>query len=110
MNCTIEEKDGYSFLNIEGRMDLAASLLLEKKLSELVKGGNKRLFVSLANVEYLSSAGLRFLLHAAGQYQSMSGFFAIIKVQRNILEIVRVGGFEKMLPIFPNEQEALQHS
>ena len=96
---TINAKKNGTALEIalEGRLDTMTSPELEKELNERLDNAEELVF-DFANVEYISSAGLRVLLSA---HKKMSGKDGM-KI-RNINEIVRevfeVTGFTDILTI-----------
>ncbi len=108
MNSIIEEKDGYAVLRLEGRVDATSAPLLDGKIDELAGKGNKHLIVDFAHVDYLSSAGLRFLLAATKRYKSSGGKLMISTVAEDVMEIIKMAGFEKILNIYASEEKALK--
>ena len=108
MNLILEEKDTHAILRLEGRVDATSAPLLEQKIDDLTHKGNSRLLIDFAQVDYLSSAGLRFLLAATKRYKSNGGTLVISSVGEEVMEIIKMAGFEKILKIFPNEEKALK--
>ncbi|MBR3422427.1 MAG: STAS domain-containing protein [Ruminococcus sp.] len=84
-------------LKIEGRIDTKTA----PELDELVKtslDGVESLVIDLAEVAYISSAGLRVLLIAQKQ-MNKQGDMKIINVSADIMEIFEVTGFSDILTI-----------
>ena len=107
MNYVLEEKGKYAVLRLSGRLDATTSPILDEKIEELLKLKHLHLLLDFSQVEYLSSAGLRFLLSATKRYKSQGGILVIHSVADEVMEIIKMAGFEKILKISPNEQKAL---
>ncbi len=108
LNIHIEQDQGVSLVRIEGRLDAASASLLERKLTELIDGGKSRLVIDFAKVDYLSSAGMRLLLSTTKKLKSGDGGLHLCSVSEEVMEIIKMAGFERIIQIFPTEQEALQ--
>ena len=62
MNTTIKETDGNMVAMLEGRLDTAASPETEKAMQPLYDCENQDIIIDCANLEYISSSGLRIFL------------------------------------------------
>ena len=84
-------------LKIEDRIDTKTA----PELDELVKtslDGGESLVIALAEVAYISSAGLR-VLRVAQKQMNKQGDMKIINVSADIMEIFEVTGFSDILTI-----------
>jgi anti-anti-sigma factor len=108
MNVVVEEKEDYSVLRLKGRMDATSMPLLESKIDHLIQKKVLRVLLDFSHVDYLSSAGLRFLLAATKKVKSSGGLLVISSVAEEVMEIIKMAGFERILHIFPNEKKALE--
>ena len=109
MKINIEEIDDQIILHLDGRLDAASSPILEKKLTSLM-GENNKIILDFSEVEYLSSAGMRLLLAATKQLKANKGVLVLFSINDDIMEIIKMAGFERILHICETEQEALQLS
>ena len=96
---TIEKKvDGTQMeLLIEGRLDTTTSPQLEAELKRSI-GGVEALLIDMADLAYVSSAGLRVLL-SAQKVMNRQGSMTIRNVSPEIMEIFEVTGFVDILNI-----------
>jgi anti-anti-sigma factor len=101
------EEGGVLILRIKGRLDAASSPLLERKISGIVDEDQLKLLMDFEGVEYLSSAGMRLLLNLTKRLKSKQGKMAISAVNRDVMEVIKMAGFDHILEIFENEKEAL---
>ena len=104
-----EIKGDVLFLRISGRLDSLSSPLAEKKVLELIQKGNIKLVIDFSGVTYLSSAGMRMLLAAAKEIRRSAGRFAVCSSPSNVLDILKMSGFDHVLELFDSEEEALRH-
>ena len=84
-------------ITLTGRMDTLTAPQLEAELKESLPGVES-LVLDFANLEYLSSAGLRVLL-AAQKIMNKQGKMAVRHVNETIAEIFDVTGFCDILTI-----------
>ena len=103
-----EEIDRKLILRIEGRLDASSSPILEKKIQQMIDELHHYVILDFSQVDYLSSAGLRVLLAATKKLKSNQGDLVLFSLGEDILEIIKMAGFDKILRICSNESDALQ--
>lgn len=106
LNVKINEVSRGTIIRVDGRLDAASAPILENKLNELIAAGKKRLILDLAKVDYLSSAGMRLLISTTKKLKAMEGKLHFCSINEEVMEIIKMAGFERILSIFPTEQEA----
>ena len=89
----------------KGRLDTATAPALDAKLTALLHDGGK-LVADLAEVHYVSSAGLRVLLKATKCAKEAGGAFAIAAPRQMVREVLELGGFDRILPIRDTVEDA----
>ena len=82
---------------LKGRLDTTTAPELEKELKEALDGISA-LVIDMANLEYISSAGLRVLL-SAQKTMNKKGTMKVAHVNNAIMEIFEVTGFSEILTI-----------
>ena len=82
---------------IEGRLDTTTAPQLEAEL-KAVLAGITDLTLDLAGLEYISSAGLRVLLHAQ-KTMNRQGEMKVTGVSDAVMEIFEITGFNEVLNI-----------
>ena len=108
INIEIEEDQGIKIVRLDGRLDAISSPLLEKKLIEQTEGDHSRIILDFGKVNYLSSAGIRLLLSMTKKLRGKSNGLHICSVDEEVMEIIKMAGFARIIQIFPTEQEAIQ--
>ncbi len=96
---TIEKsmEDKQLTLTLTGRLDTTTAPQLEAELKRSI-GGVESLVLDFADLEYLSSAGLRVLL-AAQKVMNKQGKMVIRNVNETISEVFEITGFSDILTI-----------
>ena len=84
-------------LQIVGRLDAVSAFQLDKDLSESLAGVDD-LTVDLADLEYVSSAGLRVLLKTQKR-MDRQGSMKIRNIRDNVREVLDMTGFSDFLTI-----------
>lgn len=82
-----------------GRLDSVTSGELEARLIAHLAAGETRLVIDMAQVEYISSAGLRVLLSVAKKLRGR-GQVALCSLARSVRQVFELAGF---LPLFTIE-------
>lgn len=107
MQVTKDEKNNVLILKLEGRLDATTAIQLEKVLNQAIDEQKTKVIADFSGVEYLSSAGMRILLSMTKRLKGMSGYFKLYALHDDVMEIIRLAGFETILQIFPDETHAL---
>ena len=97
MNIQQEKNGNQLTVALEGRLDTMTAPELEAALKEALDGVEELTF-DLANLEYISSAGLRVLL-AAQKTMNRQGSMTVKNANEIIMEIFDVTGFADILTI-----------
>ena len=93
-----KKKDGSSLtLELEGRLDTTTAPELEAELNQSLDGVTA-LTLDMAQLAYLSSAGLRVIL-AAQKRMNKQGSMVVRHVNETIMEVFEVTGFVNILNI-----------
>jgi anti-sigma B factor antagonist len=100
--------DDIHIIGITGRIDATNSKSLETAVNNLLDQNKSKIVVDLAEVEYISSVGLRVLLDALKRQRQNHGFLKLTGLQPFVLEVFEVTGFTKLFSIYPNQSEALK--
>ena len=91
----------------KGRLDTQSSPEAEQFITNAIEQGEKRLLVDFAATDYISSAGLRVLLKATKQLKQAGGAFGLCNANEQIREVLKISGFETLMPCYESLDEAL---
>lgn len=84
-------------MKLEGRLDTTTAPRLEAELKGNI-GGVTELVFDFAELEYISSAGLRVIL-SAQKVMNRQGSMVIRHVNENVMDVFEVTGFVDILTI-----------
>lgn len=102
-----EEKAGeVSVLVPVARVDSATAKAFEAKVLQTVNAGSPKIVVDFAELDYISSAGLRVVLVGAKMTRAPRKF-VLCGMKPHIREVFDVSGFAKILNIQPDRAAAL---
>lgn len=86
---------------LKGRLDGTTSAETEKALLALLTEDETTLDVQLADLDYISSAGLRVLLVAAKAAKARKGKLVLHGPKPAIFEVFKISGFDRIIAIAP---------
>ena len=94
-------------ISLKGRLDAVTSPVLEKELTDLMAGGERFLVIDLADLDYISSAGLRSILVAVKRLKEKQGKLLLASLKGVVREAFEISGFSMIIPIFESVDSAL---
>jgi len=106
MELTESKKGGAVVLGLSGRVDATNAGVLEQRILALIDAGEKRLVIDCAQLQYISSAGLRVLLIAAKRL-SDSGKLALAALNHQIRDVFDIAGFSSIFQICRTQDDAV---
>ncbi len=107
MELAESKRDSTVIIGVQGRVDASNAGHFEEKLLGLIAAGERHLVVDCAQLDYISSAGLRVLLVAAKRLSPVGGTLAVCALQEQIKHIFDIVGFASILSIYPTSAEAM---
>lgn len=99
MKIDTEREENKLMLKIKGRLDTTTSPELEEALSEEQLEGINNLTLNFAELEYVSSAGLRVLLTVHKRMVAKNGSMVVRKANEGIRQLFVITGFSEILTV-----------
>lgn len=93
MNTKFEEIDGKYVATLEGELDTAAAVEVEKVLKPLYQSDGKDVVIDCAALEYISSSGLRILLNILKGAKATGSKVVMRHVNDDIKNVFKLTGF-----------------
>lgn len=90
-----------------GSLDINTRQVFQDELIGLLDTGETVLLVDLSYVDFMTSTGLSAMLFAAKRVEDMAGKFAVCSINNDIQSVFEISGFNTILDIYPNVDEAL---
>ncbi|HLU11192.1 MAG TPA: STAS domain-containing protein [Oceanobacillus sp.] len=96
-------------MTLYGEIDAGQSRAVGRALNEQFSLGHKRLILDLAQVDYISSDGLRILVGAWQRARESKGNLVLVGVKPRILEMLQIIGLDLVFPIAETQGQAIAH-
>ncbi len=106
MNINISAHDQVTLVEVSGRIDSMNAHQLGEALSAEIDSGHTQIVLDLANVEYMSSAGLREIVSALKKVRG-TGDVRLSQPSPRVQEVLEMAGLDTIFQIFPNPIEAV---
>lgn len=107
MNIIEREENGIHIFRLEGRIDTGGAVDMDVMLHAAVAEKKYKMVLDLADVRYISSAGLRTLADILTQNQGEGGDLKLASMNPKILRILQIIGFDQFFSIYDTVDEAV---
>jgi len=129
MNISVTQEQArvsVTVLQVVGKTDSASADEFEKKVMEVIDAGARYLVLDLSKIPYMSSAGLRVLQEVFNKLRSLSGgkddkemyrqindgsfkspHLKLLNPTKEVLEVLKMSGFDMLVPIEKDLQTAI---
>lgn len=92
---------------LTGRIDTGSSDTLQRTLDSEIGPDSATLILDLAQVSYISSAGLRVCMGAAKRFRGDGRHFGICALSKSVRDVVSISGFDQIIAVYESQSEAL---
>lgn len=96
MNIETHVEDQTLLASLQGRLDTVTTPQVGETINEALKNCSSCI-LDMENVDYVSSAGLRFLLLLHKNMAAGGGKLVLLHVQPGVLDILQMTGFSSFL-------------
>jgi anti-sigma B factor antagonist len=107
MQMKFDKRGKVLIVRVEGRMDAVTAPEFELECAKQLDAGEVWLIADLAELEYISSAGLRSILQIAKRLQRNKGRIGFCGLSGMIQNVFSISGFTAMFSIFDTLDQAL---
>lgn len=106
MNINISNQKNVTLVEVSGRIDSSNANQLGEALSTQIDDGNKQMVLDLAQVDYMSSAGLREIVSALKKVRG-AGDLRLSQPSVRVREVLEMAGLDTIFQIFESQDKAL---
>ena len=99
MQLNIHPEGQETIVKIIGELDTIATTEQADELQKVVDMADKALTVDCSQLEYVSSAGLRFFMRLKRETEAKGGSVRITHLNEDVADIFRMSGFENIFDI-----------
>ncbi len=93
-------------VSVKGRMDAVTAPEFEKAVETMMSEGETAFVVDLAELDYISSAGLRSILALTKKLKTNGGSLHLAALQDAVREVFDISGFSSIIPVFDSVEAA----
>ncbi|MEW6410036.1 MAG: STAS domain-containing protein [Nitrospirota bacterium] len=108
MEIEVKRTDEINILEIKGRIDSFTVPMVEKEMETVISMGEFKLIADLADVSYISSAGLRAFISALKEVRKHNGDLKLVAMQPSVSTVFKVAGFLKFFNIYDTIDDAVK--
>jgi len=106
MNIICDKRESGTLLQVNGRMDAVSAPAFEKDFLQVMEGGETTVVVDLADLKYISSAGLRSILASAKKARKAGCTMHFYGLKGMVEEVFQVSGLGSMFTVSATVEEA----
>jgi len=107
MKISKEQKGKATIFTLEGRLDSNTSPDVEKEIFNSISQGNKNIVLDFSSLDYISSAGIRVLVHCHKELEKKEGHIFLACVPKPIENVLYITGFLPYFKVFDTQALAL---
>jgi anti-anti-sigma factor len=107
VDITVREEQKALIVTVTGRLDGLTTPDFDRQVAAWVKPG-QLVVLDFAQLNYISSAGLRSILTLGKQLKTAGGRLALCSLTGFIQEVIELSGFNAFLPVYPDVASALK--
>jgi anti-sigma B factor antagonist len=96
-------------MSISGRLDTTTAKAFESKILAQIDAGDRRFIIDLAQLDYISSAGLRVLVLAGKRLDGGKGKIVLCSLKNPVREVFDIVGFSSTFPVYASQDDALRN-
>ena len=102
------EQNSITIFAFDGRLDTSTTRNIDQAFTEAFAAGARKFLWDFENLSYISSDGLRSILHSLKRIDAEGGQMAICSPKPMVMEVFNISGFKSLLTILPTRTDALR--
>ena len=108
MDITQQKSAGVVTLRLSGRLDTTTARAFEDKILGGIASGERHIVIDLAQLDYISSAGLRVIALAGKRLSAANGRLVLCSLKDRVREVFEVAGFSSIVAIYGSHDAAIR--
>ncbi|MCX6258157.1 MAG: STAS domain-containing protein [Bacteroidia bacterium] len=94
-------------IHAEGRLDAISVGEFENEVNTLLLQSEQNVLIDFEKIDYISSAGMRFVLLLARELNSKNKILVLCNPNETIMEVFSLSGFDTIISIYPTISEGI---
>ena len=120
MEVTVHKTADIVTLSLAGKLDSTTAKTFEEKILTRIDSGDRRFIIDVAELEYISSAGLRVFALAGKRLNSANGklvlcgfkktipYYTLNRIPDPVREVFDTSGFSSIFPTYGSHDDATE--
>ena len=104
----VERDSGVLTIKVQGRVDGTNADKFQDEVKSTLEDGDKAVLLNMAELAYISSAGLRSVLMIAKGMEEKEVQFMIYSLSAPIQDIFEISGFDKIITVCESREQAMK--
>ncbi|MDF0675434.1 MAG: STAS domain-containing protein [Nitrospira sp.] len=97
---TSRENAGVTFVKMQGSLSATTAEQGIQEMKRILDTGTKKVVINLADVDYISSGGIRVLILAGKQLNNVQGQMKIAAAKGMVKEALQASGFDLLSRVY----------
>lgn len=100
LTMTSRENAGITFVKMQGSLSATTAEQGNQEMKRIIDAGAKKVVINLADVDYISSGGIRVLILAGKQLNNVQGQMKIAAAKGMVKEALEASGFNLLERVY----------
>ncbi len=100
LTVTSREQAGITFVKMQGSLSATTAEQGNQEMAKIIEAGAKKIVVNLADVDYISSGGIRVLILAGKHLNNVQGEMKIAGAKGMVKEALQASGFDLLSRVY----------
>lgn len=100
LTVTSRENAGITFVRMQGSLSATTAEQGNQEMTKVIDTGAKKVVINLADVDYISSGGIRVLILACKQLNNVQGELKIAAAKGMVKEALEASGFNLLNRVY----------
>ena len=97
---TSHDNAGITFVHLKGSLSATTAEQGNKEMKKILDAGSKKLVLNLADVDYISSGGIRVIMMTGKLLSSVQGEIKISSAKGMVKEALQASGFDLLNRVY----------
>jgi anti-sigma B factor antagonist len=106
MEITEQKSAGVVTLRLSGRLDTTTASAFEDTILGRIESGERHLVIDLAQLDYISSAGLRVIVLAGKRLSAANGKMVLCSLKDRVREVFDIARLSSIFSIYSSHDDA----
>jgi anti-anti-sigma factor len=108
MEASFEQLGPLLLIVVSGRLDTVSAPRFDERVAPLLAKPQANIVLDMSAVSYISSAGLRSILHLVKHTTEKGGRTGLFSVPAPIMDVLEISGLPSRLDVYPDRASALK--